>query len=88
MSKIATFFEDLGVGGLWCLTAIQTEQILRIANLVLAILTTLFVFVTRFWEWYKKAKADGKITKEELKEGVGIVKDGVDEIKEHIENNK
>ena len=88
MSKILTFFEDLGVGGLWCLTVIQTEQVLRIANLVLAIITTLFIFITRFIEWYKKAKADGKITKEELEEGVGIVKEGVEEIKDHIEKDK
>lgn len=88
MSKLLSFFEDLGVGGLWCLTAIQTEQMLRIANLILAILTTLFIFITRFIEWYKKAKADGKITKEEIKEGVDIIKEGVEEINEHIEKNK
>ena len=88
MSKILTFFEDLGVGGLWCLTAIQTEQVLRIANLILAIITTLFIFVTRFVEWWKKAHADGKITKEEIEEGIGIIKEGVEEINDHIEKNK
>ena len=88
MSKIANFFEDFGVGGLWCLTAIQTEQVLRIANLILAILTTLFVFITRFIDWYKKAKADGKITADEVKEGVEIIKEGVEEVKEHINKDK
>ena len=87
MSKVATFFEDFGVGGLWCLTAIQTEQVLRIANLVLAILTTLFVFVTRLIDWYKRAKADGKITKDEIKEGVEIVTEGVKEVQSQIDSH-
>ena len=87
MSKLSTFFEDLGVGGLWCLTAIQPEQVLRIANLVLAILTTLFVFITRIIEWWKKAKADGKITKDEIKEGVTIITEGVEEVKHQIDSH-
>ena len=86
MNKIMSFFEELGVGGLWCLTALQTEQVLRIANLVLAILTTLFVFITRFIEWYKKAKADGKITKDEIEEAVKIGSEGVNEIKQHVDS--
>ena len=87
MNKVLSLFEDVGVGGLWCLTAIQTEQALRIANLILAILTTLFIFVTRFIEWFKKAKADGKITKDELKEGVTIITEGVEDIKTQIDSH-
>ncbi len=86
MNKVLTFFEDLGVGGLWCLTAVQPEQVLRIANLVLAILTTLFVFVTRIVEWWKKAKKDGKITKDEIEELGSIVGEGIKDIKENVES--
>jgi len=32
--------------------------------------------------WYKKSKQDGVITKDELEEGVNIIKDGVDELKD------
>lgn len=38
--------------------------------------------------WYKKAKADGKITKDEIEEGVNIIKDGVDELKERDKKDK
>lgn len=85
---IRNFLEDLGCGGLCVLTATQTETILRIANLILAIVISLLVLISRIIDWWKKAKADGKIDVDEVKEGVEIVKDGAKEIKEHIEKDK
>lgn len=38
--------------------------------------------------WYKKSKEDGKITKDELEEGVNIIKDGVDELKDKNRKDK
>ena len=35
----------------------------------------------KLYNWYKKAKADGKITKDEVKEGVGIITEGFKELK-------
>lgn len=81
-------FEDLGCGSLCVLTVAQTETVLRIANLVLAIFISLLVLVSRVIDWYKKAKADGKITSDEVKELVEIGKDGAKEIKDHIEKDK
>ena len=84
--SIKHFLEDIGCGGLGILTVLQTEQILRIANLILAIIISLLVLVSRIVEWWKKAKADGKIDADEVKEGVKIIEDGAKEIKEHIDN--
>ena len=81
---IRNLFEDLGCGGLCVLTATQTETVLRIVNLVLAILISLLVLVSRVIDWWKKAKKDGKITSDEIQEGVKIIEDGAKEIKEHI----
>ncbi len=85
---LRNLFEDLGCGGLCILTATQTETVLRIANLVLAIIISLLVLVSRIIDWYKKATADGKITKDEVKELIDIGKDGAKEIKDHIEKDK
>ena len=85
--NLRNLLEDVGTGGLWFLTATQVEHILRIANLILAIIISLLVLTSRIIDWYKKAKADGKITADEAKEGVEIIKEGAKEIKNHIDNN-
>lgn len=85
---LRNLFEDLGCGSLCILTATQTETVLRIANLVLAIIISLLVLVSRIIDWYKKATADGKITKDEVEELIDIGKDGAKEIKDHIEKDK
>lgn len=85
---LRNLFEDIGCGSLCILTATQTETVLRIANLVLAIIISLLVLVSRIIDWYKKATADGKITKDEVEELIDIGKDGAKEIKDHIEKDK
>lgn len=71
-------------GGQYILTAVQTNEVLQIVELVLSFLTTLFILGINIYSWWKKAKADGKIDKEELEELQNIVEDG----KEKIENIK
>ena len=59
------------------LTLTQTNQVFQLIQIILTILSTLVVFGFTVYKWYKKAKEDGKITKDE-------VEDLVDEIKENI----
>lgn len=82
------FLEDIGTGSLWVLTATQLETVLKIANLILAIIISLIVLISRLVDWWKRAKADGKITKDEVKEGVEIITDGVKEIQDHLNDKK
>ena len=46
------------------------------------------MIIIPLWNWYKNAKKDGKITKEEIEEGVKIVSDGSQNIKDSIDNKK
>lgn len=62
-------------------TAIQTESIFRIISLILTIIATLLSILISCYTWYKKAKADGKITPEELEE----LKKKIEEEKEKID---
>jgi len=54
----------------------------------LAILISLFTLISIVIKWFKKATEDGKITADELKEGIDIVIDGANEIKDQIESVK
>lgn len=67
---------------------VQPDDILKWVQLGLAIACSVVLLAYRIWSWWKKAKADGKIDKEEAKEVIGIVKDGLDDIKDKIDNKE
>lgn len=70
------------------LTLTQTDEIFRIISLVLTIISALVVFAKNIYDWYIKAKKDGKIDAGETKDLIDIVDKGVNDIKENLENNK
>ena len=80
------FFEIMGSGILWILTVTQTEQVFRIVSLVLSILISLVILISKIVEWYKKANQDGKITKDEVKILVDNVKEDLKDITENVED--
>lgn len=62
----------------------QADQVLYYIQLVISILCGVFTLVTMLTNWYHKAKQDGKITKEEIKEGLDIAHDEITNIVENI----
>lgn len=79
----------------WCgcafgavMTAVQSQEIFQIISLILTILATAATFAFTIWKWWKAAKADGKVTPDEIDEGLKIVQKGVEEVKEAIDKNK
>ena len=73
--------EDIGNGIMYCCSVAQVEQALRIASFVLSILISILIIISRVYEWWKKAKADGEITKDEIDDLKDIVNKGVNDIK-------
>ena len=69
-------------------TASQVDQVKSWISLGVTILGALCTFVPMFVKWYKKAKADGKITIDEIHEGVKIVKDAKDSVQQIVDNHK
>ena len=69
-------------------TGLQTNEILQTISLVLTIVGTLITITMALMNWWRNAKKDGKITKEEIKDGVDIVVDGVKVIKDKIEDKE
>ena len=61
----------------------NVQEWLTITSTIITIVGGIItLIVIPLMAWYKKAKEDGKITKEEIKEATDIIKDGVDELKE------
>ena len=86
--KIKDFFQIIGNGLQYAISFSQVEDALRIAGIVLSVIISLLIIVDKIITWWKNAKADGKITEDEIKEGVEIIKDGTQDIKDHIEGKK
>lgn len=57
------------------------EKSLEVISWTIACIAGLVSLAFSLYQWYKEAKSDGKITKDELKEGAKIVKD-------HFEDKK
>lgn len=65
-----------GVAGIF--TTIQENPVIQIISFCLTILSVLVSLAYTLWKWYRRAKADKKITEEEVEEGLQIIKDHTD----------
>lgn len=67
----------------------NVNDVLTIVSTIITIIGGIItLIVIPLLAWYKKSKQDGKITKEEIDEGVKIIKDGVDELKDKNRKDK
>lgn len=82
--KIREFILGLIGTGMSSVGAIvDVNQVLSIISYVITIVGgILTLIVIPLITWWKRAKEDGKITKEEIDEGVHIIQNGVDELKD------
>ena len=70
-------------------TALQTEEVLRIVSLIITILGAIIsMIVLPLLTWYKNAKKDGKITQDEIKEGIDTLQEGIEGVKETLDDKK
>jgi len=80
--SIGTALSAIGAG-------LQTNEILQTISIIITIIGGLITFIIMpFVNWYKSAKKDGKIDTEELKDGINIIVDGSEKIKEEIDKKK
>ena len=69
-------------------TAVQPDRTWQIISMILTILSLTLSLIIKLRNWYRQAKADKKITKEEVHEAVEITKDGIEKINETIKEHK
>lgn len=66
-------------------TATQTNEVLQTISLIVTIIGAIIsMIVVPLISWYLKAKADGKITIDEIKDGAETLADGIEKTKEEI----
>lgn len=70
---------------MYVLTLAQTEHLFKIISLVLSILISIFIILSKVVDWYKKAKADKKITEKELEDLRNTLNSGIEKIKEEAD---
>lgn len=80
--KARDLFQIGGNAVMYALTATQTKEIFEIISLVLSILISLIIIISKLIEWWKKAKSDGKITNEEIKEAQDIIEEGIENLQD------
>ena len=69
-------------------TGMQTNEVLQTISIVLTIIGSLITIGMALINWWKNAKKDGKITKDEIKDGVDIIVGGVEDIKDKLEDKE
>ena len=56
-------------------TLIQTKEVFQVVSLIITCLSFTVSIAYTIYKWYKKAKADGKITVDEVKEVIENIKE-------------
>ena len=69
-------------------TGLQTNELLQTISLVLTIVGTCITIAMALINWWKKAKEDGKIDKDEIKDVVDIIKDGAESIQDTLKDKE
>lgn len=73
-------------------TATQTNEVLQRISIIITIiggiLTIIATCIIPLIKWFKKAKEDGKIDKDEVEEGKGLFKKLIEAIKNFFSNIK
>lgn len=65
------------------------EHITAIICMVVGLAITITgSIIIPLYKWWKNAKKDGKITKEEINEGKNILQEGINDVKEVVDDNK
>lgn len=76
-----SYLAELLNGVTYVFAAMQANEVFQIIELCLSIVTSVVLIAFRLWKWHEAAIEDGKITKDEIKEGLDILADGAEDLK-------
>lgn len=70
-------------------TATQTNETLQTISLIITIVgAVVSMIIIPFLNWFMKAKKDGKIDKDEIKEGIDIISQGTQNVIDEVNKGK
>lgn len=68
-------------------TAMQTNEILQMVSLIITIIGAIIsMIILPILTWYRSAKRDGKITIDEIQEGAETLKEGLEGVKQTLDD--
>ena len=82
------FLELSGNGIMYVLTATQTKEFFQIVSLVLSVVISVLIIAEKIISWYKDAKKDGKITKDEIEDLGNNIKENIEDIVDAIQSQE
>ena len=88
MRKMSDVLEIGGNSFMYVLSLTNTREIFEIISLCLSILISILIIASKLIQWFKNAKKDGKITIDEVKDGIDIMSDGVKSIRDKIKDKE
>lgn len=69
-------------------TGLQTNELLQTISLVLTILGTLITIIMAIYNWWRNAKKDGKISEDEIEDGLNLLNNGIDKLKDDVKKGE
>ena len=69
-------------------TALQPNEVWQYIQMGITIIAGIISIILGLRAWWKDAKKDGKIDKEEIEDGINIIMGGANDIKEHLDSSK
>lgn len=76
------------MSGITLITGLAAEDVVRLILLIVGLVSACVSLAFNIYCWWKKAKEDGKITADELKEGKDILDKGIEEINKYTKGDK
>lgn len=68
-------------------TILQTDKLLQTISMILTCVSVVVSLCFTLYKWFKEAKKDGKITKDEIDEAIKTTKEHVDKIESTIKKD-
>ena len=69
-------------------STIQTQEILQIISIIITIIGGFITWIIiPLVNWYRNAKKDGKITKEEIDDALDTASKGIENIKDEVDKH-
>ena len=72
----------------YVLAVIQSNEVFQIISFVLSVMTSLIIIGYKVWAWWREAKKDGKITKDEIQQLGDSISDDVKDLHDKTKGDK
>ena len=80
-----SLFSWIGSGITYVCAMISVQEVSEIILVIVGVISSIVSLAYSIYNWYRKAKSDGKISKDEVEDLGSIIKNGSQDIKDNID---